>query len=60
MAEDSFIGLPMLVTMRNPPARLKGTVSEVQAGHGLTLTNGLFFPFLFLFPFLVSFEARLC
>ncbi|KAK1781601.1 YjeF-related protein N-terminus-domain-containing protein [Copromyces sp. CBS 386.78] len=39
MAEDSFIGLPMLVTMRNPPARLRGTVSEVQAGHGLTLTN---------------------
>lgn len=55
MAEDSFIGLPMLVTMRNPPARLKGTVSEVQAGHGLTLTNGLFIPF----PFLLSFEARL-
>lgn len=49
MAEDSFIGLPMLVTMRNPPARLRGTVSEVQAGHGLTLTNGSSSPFPFLF-----------
>ncbi|KAK3399132.1 YjeF-related protein N-terminus-domain-containing protein [Sordaria brevicollis] len=36
---ESFIGLPMLVTLRNPPTRLRGTVSEVQAGHGLTLTN---------------------
>ena len=43
---DQFIGLQMLVTVRDPPARLKGTVSSVEAGAGLTLSNGMsfFFP----------------
>ncbi|KAH8880429.1 YjeF N-terminal domain-like protein [Thozetella sp. PMI_491] len=36
---DQFIGLQMLVTVRDPPARLKGTVSSVEAGSGLTLSN---------------------
>jgi hypothetical protein len=40
MASD-FIGVQMLVTLRDPPTRLKGTVSEVEAGTGLTLTNGM-------------------
>ena len=40
---DQFIGLQMLVTVRNPPARLKGTVSSVEAGAGLTLSNGMLF-----------------
>jgi len=36
-----FIGLQMLVTTRNPPGQqLKGTVSELQEGAGLTLSNG--------------------
>ncbi len=40
MASD-FIGLQMLVTVRgDPPRRLKGTVSAVEAGAGLTLSNG--------------------
>ncbi|KAK3899504.1 hypothetical protein C8A05DRAFT_36872 [Staphylotrichum tortipilum] len=35
-----FIGLQMLVTVRgNPPLRLKGTVSAVEAGASLTLSN---------------------
>ncbi|KAL2258214.1 hypothetical protein VTK26DRAFT_8567 [Humicola hyalothermophila] len=35
-----FIGLQMLVTLHgDPPARLKGTVSAVEAGAGLTLSN---------------------
>ncbi|EGS20829.1 uncharacterized protein CTHT_0026670 [Thermochaetoides thermophila DSM 1495] len=35
-----FIGLQMLVTLKgNPPLRLKGTVSAVEAGTGLTLSN---------------------
>lgn len=38
---DQFIGLQMLVTVRDPPARLKGTVSSVEAGAGLTLSNGM-------------------
>ncbi|KAK0621410.1 YjeF-related protein N-terminus-domain-containing protein [Bombardia bombarda] len=38
MAAD-FIGLQMLVTVRDPPARLRGTVSAVEAGSGLTLSN---------------------
>ncbi|KAK4241901.1 NAD(P)H-hydrate epimerase [Achaetomium macrosporum] len=38
MAE--FIGLQMLVTLHgDPPRRLKGTVSAVEAGAGLTLSN---------------------
>ncbi|KAK5664324.1 hypothetical protein OQA88_542 [Cercophora sp. LCS_1] len=37
---ESFIGVRMLVTLRNPPgAQLKGTVSAVEAGSGLTLSN---------------------
>ena len=42
---DQFIGLQMLVTVRDPPARLKGTVSSVEAGAGLTLSNGMSFFF---------------
>ncbi|KAL2124492.1 hypothetical protein VTJ04DRAFT_857 [Mycothermus thermophilus] len=39
MASD-FIGLQMLVTVRGaPPVRFKGTVSAVEAGVGLTLSN---------------------
>ncbi|KAK0711341.1 YjeF-related protein N-terminus-domain-containing protein [Lasiosphaeris hirsuta] len=38
MATD-FIGVQMLVTLRDPPVRLKGTVSQVEAGSGLTLRN---------------------
>ncbi|KAK3322202.1 YjeF-related protein N-terminus-domain-containing protein [Apodospora peruviana] len=34
-----FIGMQMLVTLRDPPATLKGTVSAVEAGAGLTLSN---------------------
>jgi hypothetical protein len=40
MAEQ-FIGLQMLVTLRDPPRTLKGTVSAVEAGAGLTLINGM-------------------
>lgn len=39
---SEFIGLQMLVTLRDPPARLKGTVSAVEAGAGLTLSNGTY------------------
>jgi enhancer of mRNA-decapping protein 3 len=36
-----FIGLQMMVTVRGtPPMLLKGTVSAVEAGAGLTLSNG--------------------
>jgi hypothetical protein len=35
-----FIGLHMLVILREPPARLKGTVSDIEAGISLTLSNG--------------------
>ena len=47
-----FIGLQMLVTLRGEqPVRIKGTVSDVEAGTGLTLSNGeFFFPFFFLSP----------
>ncbi|KAL2024689.1 hypothetical protein VTK56DRAFT_6890 [Thermocarpiscus australiensis] len=39
MAEE-FIGLQMLVTLHGePPTRLKGTVSAVEAGASLTLSN---------------------
>ncbi|KAK4218035.1 YjeF-related protein N-terminus-domain-containing protein [Rhypophila decipiens] len=34
-----FIGLQMLVTLRDPPIKLKGTVSAVEAATGLTLSN---------------------
>ncbi|KAM7189154.1 YjeF-related protein N-terminus domain containing protein [Naviculisporaceae sp. PSN 640] len=34
-----FIGLQMIVTIRDPPTKLKGTVSAVEAGTGLTLSN---------------------
>ncbi|KAK3302310.1 YjeF-related protein N-terminus-domain-containing protein [Chaetomium strumarium] len=38
MAE--FVGLQMIVTLHgDPPGRLKGTVSAVEAGAGLTLSN---------------------
>ncbi|KAK4123838.1 YjeF N-terminal domain-like protein [Parathielavia appendiculata] len=37
---SEFIGLQMLVTVRgDPPRRLKGTISAVEAGAGLTLSN---------------------
>ncbi|KAL2271488.1 hypothetical protein VTJ83DRAFT_859 [Remersonia thermophila] len=37
---SEFIGLQMLVTVRGvPPVRFKGTVSAVEAGAGLTLSN---------------------
>ena len=43
MATD-FIGLQMEVVLRTPPnippLRLKGTVSDVEAGISLTLSNG--------------------
>jgi enhancer of mRNA-decapping protein 3 len=36
-----FIGVQMLVTLHgDPPARLKGTISAVEAGASLTLSNG--------------------
>ncbi|KAK3333349.1 YjeF-related protein N-terminus-domain-containing protein [Cercophora scortea] len=39
MAEQ-FIGVQMLVTLRNPPGKqLRGNVSAVEAGSGLTLSN---------------------
>ncbi len=39
---SEFIGLQMLVTLQgDPPTRLKGTVSAVEAGAGLTLSNGM-------------------
>ena len=38
---DQFIGLQMLVTVCDPPARLRGIVSEVEAGLSLTLSNGM-------------------
>jgi enhancer of mRNA-decapping protein 3 len=42
---SEFIGLQMLVTVRgDPPRHLKGTVSAVEAGAGLTLSNGEFAP----------------
>lgn len=41
-----FLGLQMVVTLHgNPPRRLKGTISAVEAGAGLTLSNGSFAPF---------------
>lgn len=36
---SQFIGLQMVVTLRDPPTRLRGTVSDVEAGVGLTLSN---------------------
>ncbi|KAK4137200.1 YjeF N-terminal domain-like protein [Trichocladium antarcticum] len=41
MASSSeFIGVQMLVTLKDdPPTRLRGTVSAVEAGTGLTLSN---------------------
>lgn len=43
---SEFIGLQMMVTVRGtPPIRLKGTVSAVEAGSGLTLSNGEFTSF---------------
>lgn len=37
-----FIGLHMRVVLRDPPgSELTGTVGNVQAGSGLTLTNGM-------------------
>lgn len=35
-----FIGLQVVVTVRDPPFRVKGTVSDISAGEGLTLSNG--------------------
>lgn len=37
-----FTGLQMLVTVSDPPAKLRGTVSDVEAGSSLTLSNGSF------------------
>lgn len=39
----AFIGLHMLVSLRDQPARFQGTVSGVEAGASprLTLNNGL-------------------
>lgn len=37
---SDFIGLQVVVTVRDPPSRVKGTVSEISAGAGLTLSNG--------------------
>ena len=43
---SEFIGLQMMVTVRGtPPICLKGTVSAVEAGSGLTLSNGEFTSF---------------
>lgn len=60
-----FIGLQMLVTLRGEqPVRIKGTVSDVEAGTGLTLSNGefffSFFPFFFYLrpPLLLATAAR--
>ncbi|KAK0753437.1 YjeF-related protein N-terminus-domain-containing protein [Schizothecium vesticola] len=36
---SDFIGLQVVVTVRDPPSRVKGTVSEISAGAGLTLSN---------------------
>lgn len=37
-----FIGLQMLVTLRQPEGTmLKGTVSAIEAGASLTLSNGM-------------------
>jgi enhancer of mRNA-decapping protein 3 len=38
---NQFIGLQMLVTIKDPPQKLKGIVSDVEAGLSLTLNNGL-------------------
>jgi hypothetical protein len=37
-----FIGLQMLVKLKDPPNTLKGIVSEIEAGSRLTLSNGAF------------------
>jgi hypothetical protein len=37
---NQFIGLQMLVTLREPPTRLKGIVTGIEAGVSLTLSNG--------------------
>jgi enhancer of mRNA-decapping protein 3 len=45
-----FIGLQMMVTLRNPSGvQLKGTVSEVTPGASLVLSNGRICSFLFCF-----------
>ncbi|KAJ9136732.1 YjeF N-terminal domain-like protein [Pleurostoma richardsiae] len=36
---SQFIGLQMLVTLRDPPVKLRGTVAKVEAGQSLTLVN---------------------
>ncbi|TPX09476.1 uncharacterized protein E0L32_009364 [Thyridium curvatum] len=36
---NEFIGLQMVVNLRHPPERLCGTISGVEAGQSLTLTN---------------------
>jgi len=39
---NQFIGLHMRVVLRDPPGNeFTGTVVDVQAGSGLTLTNGM-------------------
>lgn len=46
---QSFIGLPMLVTLRDPPgAQLRGVVGSVVPGKSLTLVNGMLSPFKFV------------
>lgn len=41
---DDFIGLHMLVSLRDQPVQFKGTVSAIEAGPSsrLTLSNGPF------------------
>ena len=49
MATD-FIGLQVVVVVRDPPSKFKGTVSDISAGAGLTLSNGQWPPSSFLLP----------
>ncbi|EHA52953.1 YjeF_N domain-containing protein [Pyricularia oryzae 70-15] len=36
---SQFIGAHMLVTLHQPPTRLRGVVTDVRSGHSLTLSN---------------------
>ncbi len=40
-SSNEFIGLQMIVTLRSPAERLRGSISGVEAGKSLTLSNGL-------------------
>ena len=37
---NEFIGAQMLITLKEPPAQVKGTISAIDAGKSLTLVNG--------------------